>query len=134
MRLFHFVAAVAMLSVIEAVLVVLGVLPPVLSYSPGNIMFSLAKLVVIVYAGVITASEGLKKSALNGTILGFAGAAALCIFSLLCSALLGKSVLGLPLTNIVLLTVVLAVIVVSNTVIGALLAAIAGFVAVRIRK
>ena len=134
MRLFHLAAAVALLSAIEAVLVVLGVLPPVLSYSSGNILFSLAKLVIIAYAGVVSAPEGLKKSALNGAILGFGGAAALCIFSLLGSALFGKTVLGLPPANIASLAILLAFTLITNAVLGTIVAAIAGFIAIRTRK
>lgn len=134
MKLFHFAAAVALLSAIEAVLVVLGVLPPVLSYSPGNILFSLAKLAIIAYAGIVSAPGGLKKSALNGAILGFAGAAALCIFSLLGSALFGKTVLGLPVPNIVSLAILLAFTLITNAVLGTIVAAIARFIAIRARK
>ncbi|MFH0884860.1 MAG: hypothetical protein V1861_04070 [Candidatus Micrarchaeota archaeon] len=134
MRLFHLAAAVASLSALEAVLVALGVLPPVLSYSPGNILFSLAKLVTIACAGVIFAQEGLKKSALNGAILGGTGAASLCIFSLLGSILFGKIVLGLPPVNIASLVILLAFTIITNAVLGTIVAAIAGFIAIRTRK
>ena len=135
MKFFHLAAAVALLSAIEVVLVVLGVLPFVLSYSPGNILFSLAKLALIAYAGVVFAQEGLKKSALNGAILGFAGAAAICIFSLLSSALFGKAGLGLPpVPNSALLAILLAFTLITNALLGTIVAAIAGIIAIRARK
>ena len=138
MKLFQFASAVVLLSAIETVLVVLGVLPPVLSYSSGNILFSLAKLAIIAYAGIVSAQEGLwwwKKSATNGALLGFAGAAAICVFSLLGSALFGKTVLGLPpVPNIAPLAILLTFTLITNAVLGTIVAAIAGFIAIRVRK
>ena len=132
MNLFHLAAFVALLSAIEAILVILGVLPPVLTYSPGNILFSLLKLAIIAYAGIVSAPEGLKKSALNGALLGFAGAAAICVFSLLGSALFGKTVLGLPpVSNIAPLAILLVFTLITNAVLGTIVAAIAGFIAIR---
>lgn len=135
MKLLHLVAAVALLSAIEAILVVLGILPPVLSYSPGNILFSLAKLAIIACAGVIFAQENLKKSALNGAILGSAGAAFLCIFSMLGSLLFGKTVLGLPpMPDSTSLAILLTFTLITNAVLGTIVAAIAGFIAIHARK
>jgi len=138
MKLFQFASAVVLLSATEAVLVVLGVLPPVLSYSSGNILFSLAKLAIIAYAGIVSATDGLwwwKKSAVNGALLGFSGAAAICVFSLLCSAVFGKTVLGLPaVPNIAPLAILLAFTLITNAVLGTIVAAIAGFIAIHIRK
>ena len=135
MKFLHLVAAVVLLPLIEAVLVILGALPPVMSYSPGNILFSFAKLAVIAYAGMIFAQEGLKKSALNGAILGFAGIAALCVFSLLSSVLFGKTVLGLPpVPNAASLAILLALTLIANAVLGAIMAAIAGVIAIRAKK
>ena len=135
MKLFHIAAVVVLLSAMEAVLVALGALPQVLSYSPGNILFSLAKLAVIAYAGIVSAPEGLKKIALNGALLGFAGAAALCVFSLMGSALFGKTILGLPpVPNAAPLAILLALTLITNAVLGTIVATTAGFIAIHAGK
>jgi hypothetical protein len=126
MKLSVFVETVILLSALEALSIIYGVLPPVLSYSPGNLLFSFVKLAVIAYIGIISAHEGLKRSALFGAILGFSGAAALCVFSLFGTALSGRPMLGLPALGTLQLSAALASIVISNAILGALLAAISG--------
>ena len=65
----HFIAAAALLSIIEPALILVGVLSPILSYSPGNLVFSILKLVVITYYGIYFSDLGLKRCALLGAIV-----------------------------------------------------------------
>ncbi|MGC8851462.1 MAG: hypothetical protein ACP5O3_04575 [Candidatus Micrarchaeia archaeon] len=124
-----FVAVVVLLSLVEVGLIIFGVLPPVLSYSLGNLLFTFAVLAVIVYAGIIFASLGLKKVALKGAALGFASTGVLCAAALLSSVFFKKPVLGLPAPNAESLALMLALVVIENAVLGAAVAALAAFLA-----
>jgi len=128
------VAVVVILSLLEALLIIIGILPPVLKYSPGNVVFSLAQFAVIVYAGVVFAPQGLKKAASNGAILAFAMAATLCVVGLISSALFRRSVLGLSSPNIETSLFLFIIIIIENAILGAVVAAIAAFAANFVNK
>jgi len=127
-------AIVVLLSSIEVILIVLGILPPILSYSPGNLLFSFAHLVVVAYAGTIVAKEGLKKSAMNGAVIAFAASFSICLLAFFCSSFFGVPVLGVRIAGIVPELLVFAIIIIENTLLGALAAAVVGWVSLMLGK
>lgn len=121
--------ASAAASLVEVALILAGILPPVLSYSAGNLLFAFVRLALAVYAGI--ASDSLKKSALNGGIVAFSGVLVLCLAAFASSLSLKVTVLGV--SSGIPLPLLLAVIVVENAVIGAVLAVVAAWLARKVR-
>jgi len=127
-------AIVVLLAVIEVALIVTGFLSPVLSYSPGNLVFTFARFAIVVYAGVFSAKEGLKKSALNGSAIAFAASLAICIIAFFAGSYFGVPVLGLSVPNLPYKILMFAIIVVENTLLGAIVAVVAGWLSMRFGK
>ena len=65
-------AAIIATSVIEAALAAFGMITPVLSYSPANFLFAIARLAIVVYAGIGYSAVGAVHAALRGGALFFA--------------------------------------------------------------
>ncbi len=129
----RFIVAIAVLTLIEATLIIAGALPPISSYSPGNLLFALAKIAVVIYAGVVFAKQGqgLKKAALNGAILGLTTALTAVLVSLASKPFFNKPILGLSSPNAETLIVLFAVIIMENAVISGIVAALAAWAALR---
>ena len=83
------------LSLLEPVLITAGILPKVFTYSIGNILFSLARFAVVAHVAFSRADEGLRTSAINGLVLGFASASIICTSGLVGTTFYGKPVLGI---------------------------------------
>jgi len=121
------VAVAAALSLAEAALIYYGTLPPLLSYSPGNLVFVLLRFAVILYAVLSLAKNSIAKSASIGALLGFTSIfvfllAARTIFS-------GPPMLGIAVPNIESLYLMFALVLVGNTALGAIFAAAAAWAA-----
>ncbi len=125
-------AFAGVLSLLEAALIISGALPPALSYSPGNVLFALARIAVIAYAGW-TAGAGLKKAALNGAIVSFAANIVICLATLAGTFWLRVPVLGVSAPDSAALLVVLVVALLANVLLGAVIAAAAALLAGKTR-
>ena len=121
--------AIIILVIAESSLIIAGVLPPMASYSAGNLIFTFLRLAIFAYAGALALDGGLAKAARNGAILGFASSFLISLSTLAAKALLGISVLGISVPNPGYLYLVLAITVVGNSLLGALIAVIAFFIA-----
>jgi len=120
------------ISLLEGVLILSGVIPPVLFYSPANIIFSLAGLAVVAYTGIIYAKEGIFTASKYGALVSFASALAFCLSELFSHLFLNAPVLGIRLPDIPSLLFMLAIIVVENTLLGGIIAGLAAWVKRRI--
>jgi hypothetical protein len=127
-------AIVVLISAIEVALIVLGILPPILSYSLGNLLFSFAHLVVVAYAGMIVAGEGLRKSAQAGGAVAFTASFAICILAFFCSSFFHVPILGVHVAGTVPELLVFAMIIVENTVLGALVSVVMSWVSLKFGK
>jgi hypothetical protein len=116
---------VGALAVLEVALVFAGALPPVLSYSPVGVLFSLARLLLIAWAGYSAAGPGWGKAAWRGALLGAEYSALLCFAALAGKALSLNPVLGVGVPDSVSLALLLAAIVAANSLLGALVATVA---------
>jgi hypothetical protein len=84
-----------LLSLIQAVLIIIGVLPVISSYSIDNILFSIAGLALLAYLAFTRADEGLVTSALNGAVLGFVSSSITCASALIGTNFYGAQVIGI---------------------------------------
>jgi hypothetical protein len=117
------------LALIESVLILTGLLPPVLSYSPGNLVFAIARLAVVAYAGISFAGAGVKKAALNGALVALVANAVICLATLAGMFVFRVPVMGLPAMNTIPLLIVLALTLVANVLLGTVIAAGAALLA-----
>ncbi len=127
-------AAVAAITLIEIALIIGGVLQPVSSYSPGNLLFALARIAVVAYAGIVFAKQGLKKAAANGAILGLTTAVIMCLVSLASKPFFNKSIIGLSASSNGMLAILFALLVLQNAVIFAAVAVLTAWIAIRFGK
>ncbi len=130
----RFAAAMALLSVLEVALIFSGLLPPIFSYSPGNIVFALARLSVIAYIAYSGAKNGVVEAAKNGAVLSLASVVAMCLAALASGLWLKKPVLGISAPSDAALFQILAFLLLGNVILGAAIAVMVAAIAVRIKK
>ncbi len=131
--LLSLVMLIAFLSLFESILIFIDVLPPITSYSIGNLLFSFARLGLIIYSGVIFYDKGLKKSAFNGGILGFVTASIISFASFIGRFYFEKPVLGISVSSASYYSVMI-IVVMENILLGAIVAACAGWVTKKLRQ
>lgn len=116
-----------LLSLLQPVLIISRVLPPISSYSIGNVLFSIAWLALIAYLALSRADEGLLKSAMNGAVLGFEGSLITCASALVGTRFYGTPVLGIvadPRQPLILITFII----IESTIALALFSAFVTFI------
>lgn len=134
LSLMHFILAVAILSIIQPILIMVKLLPTLNEYfSFGSSLFNLLRLAILIYAGITFSKLCLKKSALNGAIIGFASSAIIVIFSYLSKQCCNIPILGIKVTPAGYWQVILFIII-ENVVLGAFIAFISSWIAIRISK
>lgn len=121
-------ACVFALSLVEAWLILSGVLPPLFSYSPGNILFGVARLAIIGYVGVISAKISLKKAAINGGLVGLGMTIVFCLASVIGRFYMNKAVFGMTATGNWGLLAVFGLVIIENILLGAIIAVAAGWI------
>jgi len=127
-------ALAALVSVVEVLLIFAGLLPPVLSYSPPNILFMLAQFALVAYAGVAFAKQDLKISFITGAFVAFCGIFIIVLASALNYLYIHKTVLGVLVWNREELFVLMVTTILQNMAIGAIVAAIAGWLSMKFAK
>lgn len=115
---------VIVLAVLEPALIILGVLSKVFSYSPGNILFLLARLIIVAYLAYSRADEGWKKSALNGAVLGFASYSIICASGLVGGVYFETPVLGISADTKLGMLLLLVAVIIGSTILLSLFAAL----------
>ena len=114
-------AAIVAISAVEAALAAFGMVPPVLSYSPANFLFAIARLAIVVYAGMEHAA-GAAHAALRGGALFLASSLTLCVSVFAAQGIATHPILGVfALDNT--LPALFAIIVLENALVGAAIAA-----------
>jgi len=129
----HFILFVAFLSLIESVLILLEILPPLSSYSSGNLLFSFAKVSAIIWAGIIFYGGGLKKSALYGGILGFTTASVVSLASFISKIYFRKPILGISVPSGVSYFLTIAIIILENILLGVIIAVCASWITKKLK-
>ena len=69
----YLLALFLLVTIIEIILIMAGVLAPFTTGSNANTMFSIMKLAIVAYAGWIFAHQGLKAAAIKGSVMIGAG-------------------------------------------------------------
>ena len=128
-----FLAAAGFLSVAEALLILGGVLPHVLTYSKGNLAFSIMRLALSALAGIYFASQGVKRCLLKGATMGGVASGILVICSLIGKTLFNRPILGINIPgNFYLPTLLL--IIIENVLLWAFIAAFSSWITGRVLK
>jgi cation transport ATPase len=130
----HFVLLVAALSLIESALIFFEILPPLSSYSLGDILFTLVKLAVIIWMGIVFYEKGLGKSALYGGILGFTSSSIFSLAAFISSTYFLKPILGISVPSGVSYFLTTAIIIVENILLGMVLAVCASLITKKIKQ
>jgi len=129
----HFILLVAVLSLIESALIFFEILPPLSSYSLGGIFFTLVKLAVIIWMGIVFYEKGLGKSALYGGILGFTSSGIFALVSFISSTYFKKPILGISVPSGVSYLLTIAIIILENILLGVVLAVCASWIAKKLK-
>src|SRR4030042_3643570 len=96
LSLLYFVLAAALLSILQPILIIAAVVSPVADYfSLGSLISNLVRLALVVYLGVYFFKDGLKKSALNGALMGFVSSSVLIIFAYISKQCCDIPILGI---------------------------------------
>jgi hypothetical protein len=125
-------ALVAFLYLIEIGLILLGVIPAFLTYSPGNLVFSLATIAIVIYAGITFAKLGLGRAAFSGAVLSSIGAFLVSVATVVSVLYIHVAVLGVHVENDAQLLVSLFSMVFLYALIGAIVAVLAAVIKDRI--
>lgn len=129
----YFVLLVAVLSLAECLLIFFQILPPLSSYSLGDLLFTFVKLVVIVWMGIAFYEKGLGKSALYGGTLGFASAAVFSLAAFISSTYFRKPILGISVPSGTSFFLMLSIIILENILLGVILAVCASWIAKKLK-
>jgi hypothetical protein len=123
MKEIRFYILIAALTVLEGLLILAGILPPMASYSMGQIVISLAQIATVTYMGFSLAKLGLKKVAVKGALAGLVMMVIVSMFSLI-GYVEGIPVLGISLQSAYYLPVALISMAIMNILLFAVLAAV----------
>lgn len=129
----HFVLFVTVLSLTESALIFFDILPPLSSYSLGDLLFTLVKLAVIVWVGIIFCGEGLKKSALYGGILGFTSSSIFSLAAFISSTYFKKPILGISVPFGASYFLTIAIIILENILLGVIIAVCASWITKKLK-
>lgn len=130
----HFVLLVAVLSLAECLLIFFQILPPLSSYSLGGVLFTLLKLAVIIWMGIIFYEKGLGKSALYGGILGFTSSVIFALVSFISKISFEKPILGISAPSWVSYFVMISIIILENILLGVILAVCASWITKKLKQ
>jgi len=129
--LIHFILAVAILSVIQSVLIIVDVLPTLATYSAGTVLFSILKLAVVIYAGFYYCGAGLKRSVLNGALFGFVSTIIIAVLAYFSTNYLDKPIIGISVPSLWLAMIIL---IVENVILFSVVSLISCLISGRLKK
>jgi hypothetical protein len=123
-----------LLSFIEPALIIAGILPPIFTFSLGNILFALAGYAVVAYVAFSRADEGLKASAINGLALGFTSASIICSSGLIGSNIYGMPVIGISVDSKQSLFSILIMLIIESTILVTILSTLVTWLTIKLKK
>jgi len=134
MELKHLAGIAAFLSLFESALILMGMLAPVATYSPGNVVFLIARSIIILYSGWIVSKSGIKQAARNGIVIASASTMVFILASIF-GFLIRTPLLGMEMNaNPIAIGIMLIAVLIANIILDAILASIAAFIAGFIKK
>ncbi|MFH0829561.1 MAG: hypothetical protein V1887_00160 [Candidatus Aenigmatarchaeota archaeon] len=127
-----FYALVAVLTALECSLILVGILPPMSSYSTSQLVLNIASIAAVIYMGWTFTKTGMKKVAMKGAIAG-----GIIVTITLLSAIIGISagipVLGMAIQHEMLPLAFLSI-AVSNVLLFTIFAVLGAFLARKLQK
>ena len=133
MKEIQFYAIISAIAAAESLLILTGILPPLSSYSIGQILFSFAQLAVVVRMGWSSAKLGLEKVAVKGAKIGLVFMANIAVFSLI-GYLSGTALLGVTVPSAVGLLLILLSMTIMNVITFAIFAVVGMSFALKLKK
>jgi hypothetical protein len=129
----NFILFVAALSLAECLLIFLEILPPLSSYSLGDVLFTLVKLVVIAWMGIAFYGKGLGKSALYGGVLGLTSSSIFSLAAFISSTYFEKPILGISIPSGTSYFLMILIIILENILLGVILAVCASWITKKLK-
>jgi hypothetical protein len=133
MKTAHFYVIVPLIAAVQCVFVITGFMPPLSSYSPGQIVLSIAMMAAMAYMGYTLADAGLKAAAKKGALASLLAVIVICLFAMAGSAL-QRPVLGVSVPSLVSLALLLLSVCITNMLLLTLCAVLGAFVGRKIGK
>lgn len=127
LKVMHFITIIIILTALQILLIIAGVIPPLASHSIENLFFDFVGFIVIFLMGFALSKHGLKKVALFGACVTTASFIIVCI-ALIISSYLYRPILGISVPNLVYLTVILLTSLIFNIVLGVIVAIAGAFI------
>lgn len=127
------IAIIAALAAIQAGLILGGILPPMSVNSLGNVLFNIARLSIIAYAGWARSLQGFKDAVKYGAIAALVG-----VIVIFAAIFIGMSinipVLGVAFPSQSYLMLFLIVMAIANVFLGAIVAVIGAWLGRKFKK
>jgi hypothetical protein len=133
LTILHFTLFVAILSLAECLLIFFEILPPLSSYSLGDVLFSLAKIAAIIWMGIVFYEKGLGKSAFYGGILGFTSSAVFVVVAYISKIYFEKPILGIVIPSGISFFIMISIIIVENILLGVIVAVCASLITKKLK-
>ena len=132
MKTIHFYVLVPVIAAAECGLILAGLLPPLSSYSAGQIVFGLIMISVMICMGLNLAELGFRKVTIKGAVASLGAVIVVSLFSAV-GYIIKKPVLGVSLPSVYFLPVVLFFMGVENILIFTFFAVFGRWLAHKIR-
>ncbi len=121
------IALMIVLAGLQTGLILVGILPPLSVNTLANILFLLARIAIIGYAGWIFSGLGFKEVAIKGGIVTLASVIPVSLATFI-GMMVHKPVLGINFTSQIYLLINLLIIAIINVMLGAVLAVIGALI------
>jgi len=127
------IALIAALAAIQAGLILGGILPPISVNSSVNVLFNVARIGIVAYAGWMLSKNNFKDAAINGAIAALAG-----IIITFAATFIGMAmsipVLGMAFPSQSYLMLTLVVMLIANVFLGAIVAVFGAWLGRKFKK
>jgi hypothetical protein len=133
MKLIHFYALFGALTALQCGAILAGLLPPLSSYSAGQMVFSLIIVAMVVYMGWSYAGLGLKRVAIKGAITALVTVAVVSL-ALVVGYSAKRPLLGVSIQSVYDLPVILLIRAVSGVLIYAFFAVLGAWLFKKIKS
>jgi hypothetical protein len=132
--LIYFILAAAILTILQAVLIIFGIISNVSDYfSVGTLFFNLIRLAIVIFAGIYFFKDNLIKCLFNGAIIGFVSSLILVVFAYASKQYFNVPILGISVNNTYYLVLMLFLIL-ENTILYGFLVFLTSWITRKIRK
>ncbi|VVB59629.1 Uncharacterised protein [uncultured archaeon] len=133
MKVNNLIALMAVVVIVQMVLIIGEILPPLAVNSSGNLLFDFAKTAIIAYTGWAFSKSGLKEATTKGVVVTLAGVL-ITFVAVLIGVVAHRPVLGMVLPSGIYFVLNLLVIGIANIIFGAIVAVIGTLAGRKVKK